>query len=162
MAINFATNVVMSFEAVWLSFMKLRQCVIPIVCAVHCQMDSEENSLASAVGVDSHSSAETLILPCCLTWSVDEVGDWIESIGYPLYRVRFDLIHWLRAQSQMDSCKNCYHQTTIHQCRQKSNEKSINQPINQNPWCPAIVGVARQMSPLWWRPTTPVLCNAEQ
>ena len=30
--------------------------------------------------------------------------------------------------------------------------ESINQSINQNPWRPSVVGVPRQMPPLWWPP----------
>ena len=27
------------------------------------------------------------VVPACLDWSVEKVGDWIESIGFPQYRV---------------------------------------------------------------------------
>ena len=35
----------------------------------------------------SLSSEELGAVPACLDWSVEEVGDWIETIGFPQYRV---------------------------------------------------------------------------
>jgi len=27
-------------------------------------------------------------VPACLSWTLEDVADWVESIGFPLYRVR--------------------------------------------------------------------------
>lgn len=38
---------------------------------------------------DADEDCSEVRLPCCLSWSVEEVGNWIESLGYPLYRECF-------------------------------------------------------------------------
>ena len=41
----------------------------------------------SSSGEDGVRLEEAAVVPACLDWSVEEVGDWIESIGFPQYRV---------------------------------------------------------------------------
>ena len=53
--------------------------------------------------------AETVV-PQCMNWSVEEVADWMESLGFPQYRVRQSLLSMaiLRAATKVCSISNCY------------------------------------------------------
>lgn len=49
-------------------------------------VDFSDDGVEEAVELDSK-------LAECLQWSTDQVGDWIESIGFPIYRVSENLRH---------------------------------------------------------------------
>ena len=46
---------------------------------------SSETELES---LSSSQHSERLIVPQCLQWTVEEVADWIEALGFQQYRVR--------------------------------------------------------------------------
>ena len=71
-------------------------------------MSSRRTSGSSQL--QAHAEA---VVPQCMNWSVEEVADWMESLGFPQYRVRQSLLSMaiLRAATKVCSISklcSCY------------------------------------------------------
>lgn len=49
---------------------------------------SSEANTMSKRNQDSQQTDAAAVVPTCMNWSVEEVADWVESLGFPQYRVR--------------------------------------------------------------------------
>ena len=51
-----------------------------------------EVNRARIVHMSAQADTEAAV-PQCMNWSVEEVSDWVQSLGFPQYRVRSSVLY---------------------------------------------------------------------